>query len=269
MPEIHSTAILDGEIDLADDVSIGPYCVLRGRVKIGPGTRLVGHVQLEGPITLGARNRLYPFSALGFAPQHLDWDPDRPGAGLVIGDENQIRESVTISRAASDDAPTRVGDRNYWMANSHAGHDCVVGDACVIANGVLLAGSVSLGDGVVIGGNTAIHQHCRVGRGALLSGTMGLNKDLAPFFTLTGGNIAGSINVLGMRRSGMPRDQIDDVKWVYKTLYRRGHSLGRAREELETRADRPIVAEYLAFVNGSKRGLCPARGEAVRGTGSD
>jgi UDP-N-acetylglucosamine acyltransferase len=191
VPGIHSTAIVEGEVDLADDATIGPYCVIAGDVKLGPGTRLLGHVSLQGPIVFGARNTVYPFSALGFAPQHLDWDPARPGAGLVIGDDNQIRESVTISRAASDDEPTSVGHRNYWMASSHAGHDCRIGNDCVIANGVLLAGSVTLGDGVVIGGNTAIHQHCRVGRGALLSGTMGLNKDLAPFFTLTGGNIAG------------------------------------------------------------------------------
>ena len=269
MPEVHPTAIVDGEVALADDVAIGPYCVIRGAVRIGPGTRLLGHVQLQGPLQLGARNLVYPFSALGFAPQHLAWDPERPGGGLVIGDDNRIRESVTISRAASDEEPTRVGDRNYWMANSHAGHDCRIGDECVIANGVLLAGSVTLGDGVVIGGNTAVHQHCRVGRGALLSGTMGLNKDLPPFFMLTGGNIAGSINLVGMRRKGMPRDQIDDVRWVYKTLYRRGLSLAQARAELETRAERPLVAEYLEFLRASKRGLCPARGEAIRGTGAD
>ena len=98
---------------------------------------------------------------------------------------------------------------------------------------------------------------------------MGLNKDLPPFFTLTGGNIAGSINVLGMRRAGMPGAEIDDVKWVYRTLYRRGFALKRAIEELETRAERPIVAEYIHFLRSSKRGLCPARGEARRGTGID
>jgi UDP-N-acetylglucosamine acyltransferase len=269
MPQIHPTAIVEGDVELAEDVGVGPYCVIRGRVSIGAGTQLLGNVYLQGPLVLGARNRVFPFAALGFAPQHLGWDPDRPGAGLEIGDENTIRESVTISRAASEETPTRVGHRNYWMANSHAGHDCEVGSECVIANGVLLAGSVQLGDRVVIGGNTAIHQFCRVGRGALLSGTMGLNKDLPPFFTLTGGNIAGSINVIGMRRSGMPSDQIDDVKWVYKTLYRRGLSLPRALEQLAERADRPMVAEYIAFLNGSKRGLCPARGEARRGTGID
>jgi len=269
MPEIHPSAILDRDVELADDVVIGPHCVLRGRVRIGAGTQLLGNVYLQGPLELGARNRVWPFTTLGFAPQHLGWDPDRPGAGLAIGDDNTIRESVTISRAASDDVPTRIGSRNYWMVNSHAGHDCEIGDGCVIANGTLLAGSVRVGDGVVTGGNVAVHQFCQVGRGALLCGTFGLNKDLPPFFMLTGGNIAGSINLIGMRRSGMPSEQIDDVRWVYKTLYRRGLSLPRAVEQLEQRAERPIVAEYLAFLHGSKRGLCPARGEARRGTGTD
>lgn len=268
MPEIHPTAIVEGEVELAEDVTIGPHCVIGGSVSIGSGTRLIGNVYLQGPLRLGARNTVYPFTTLGFAPQHLDWNPDRPGAGLEIGDGNTFRESVTISRAASEETPTRIGDDNYWMANTHAGHDCLIGSRCVVANGVLLAGSVTLGDGVVIGGNSAVHQHCRVGRGALISGTMGLNKDLAPFFTLTGGNIAGSINVVGMRRSGMPSEQIDDVKWVYRTLYRRGLTAKQATAELETRADRPIVAEYLAFLAASKRGLCPARGAARRGTGA-
>lgn len=269
MPEIHPTAIVESEVELAPDVVIGPHCVIRGSVRIGVGTRLVGNVYLQGPLVLGARNRVYPFTALGFAPQHLAWDPDRSGAGLVIGDDNVFRESVTISRAASDEVPTRVGDRNYWMANTHAGHDCEVGSRCVLANGTLLAGSVRMGDGVIVGGNVAVHQHCQVGRGALLSGTMGLNRDLPPFFMLTGTNIAGSINLIGMRRAGMPHDRIDDVKWVYKTLYRRGLPYKRALEALEERAEeRPLVAEYVAFLRASKRGLCPSRGQARRGTGS-
>ncbi len=269
MPEIHATAVVGKEALLADDVVVGPYCVIRGRVRVGPGTRLVGHVHLEGPLELGARNTVYPFAALGFAPQHLAWDPDRAGAGLVIGSDNTFREGVTLSRAASDHTPTRVGDHNYWMANSHAGHDCRVGDRCIIANGVLLGGSVELGDGVVIGGNTAIHQQCRIGRGALLSGAVGLNKDLPPFFTLTGHNTAGSVNLVGMRRSGMASAEIDDVRWVYKVLYRRGLPFRRALRELETRGDRPIVAEYLAFLRASERGLCPSHADHRRGPGGE
>lgn len=268
-PEVHPSALLEGEVQLSPGVRIGPGCSIRGPVRIGPDTRLIGQVWLRGPLTLGARNVVYPFSALGFAPQHLGWDPDRDGAGLEIGDDNIFRESVTISRAASDETPTRVGHHNYWMASSHAGHDCQVGSHCVIANGVLLGGSVQVGDGVVIGGNVSVHQLTRLGRGSLLSGSFGLNKDLPPFFMLTGANVCGSYNLTGMRRSGMSHEEIDDVRWVFKTLYRKGLSPKQAREELATRSDRPLVAEYLDFLAGSKRGICPHRGDARRSTGGD
>ncbi|MEM7409074.1 MAG: acyl-ACP--UDP-N-acetylglucosamine O-acyltransferase [Myxococcota bacterium] len=268
MPEIHPTAILDGDVELAADVQIGPHCVIRGRVQIGEETRLIGHVYLEGPLVLGAHNLVYPFTTLGFAPQDLSFPPDREGAGLVIGDQNRFRESVTISRATGD-APTRIGDRNYWMANTHAGHDSEIGNDCVIANGTLLGGWVRVGDNVFAGGNVAVHQRCQLGRGSFLTGSVGLNKDLPPFFMLTGGNVAGSINLIGMRRSGMPSDQIDDVKWVYKKLYRSSLPLRKALDEIEERGDRPLVAEYLTFLRGMTQGLCPHRGEARRGTGLD
>lgn len=265
MAEIHPSASVDGDVELADDVVVGPHCVLTGPVRLGAGCRLIGHVYLNGPIQLGERNLVYPFTTLGFAPQDFKWDPKRPGAGVSIGNDNVFRESVTIHRATSDDTPTRIGDRTYWMVNSHAGHDCRVGSGSVFANGALLAGEVEIGEGVIAGGNVAIHQQCRVGRGALLSGTVGLNKDLPPFFMLTGGNVAGSINVVGMRRLGMPGEQIDDVKWVYKTLYRRGLSLARAKDALHERSERPIVAEYLAFLDGSKKGLVPGVFDRHRG----
>ena len=263
--EVHPTALLEGDVELGPGVSVGPGCVLRGPVRVGAGTRLVGQVWLQGPLSLGARNTVYPFAALGFAPQHLDWPADRAGAGLEVGDDNVFREGVTISRAASEGSPTRIGSHTYWMANSHAGHDCRVADHCVIANGVLLGGVVQVGVGAVIGGNCAVHQHSQVGRGSMLSGTCGLSKDLPPFFMLTGTNISGSINIYGMRKSGMPHDEIDDVRWVYKTLYRKGLSQKRALEELEQRAERPRVAEYLEFLAGMKRGLCPGRADPRRG----
>jgi UDP-N-acetylglucosamine acyltransferase len=266
MPEIHPSAIVDHEVVLAEDVVVGPYCVLSGPVEIGPGSRLVGNVYLNGPLRLGRDNLVYPFTTLGFAPQDFKWDPAAPGAGVRIGDGNVFRESVTIHRATSDETPTTIGDRTYWMVNTHAGHGCRIADGCVFANGTLLAGEVDVGEGVITGGNVAIHQYCRVGRGALISGTMGLNKDLPPFFMLTGGNLAGSINVVGMRRAGMPGEQIDDVKWVFKTLYRRGLPPAKAKAALRERAERPIVAEYLAFLDGSKRGLVPGAGDPLRGT---
>jgi len=266
LAQIHPTALVEGDVELAADVVVGPWCRLRGPIAIGAGTRLVASVHLDGPLRLGARNRLFPFATLGQAPQDLGFDPDEPGAGLVVGDDNVFRESASVHRATSRDEPTHIGDANYFMVDTHAGHDCRIGNRCVFANGTLLAGHVEVGDGVVTGGNVAVHQHCRIGRGALISGTMGLNKDLPPFFMLTGGNIAGSINVVGMRRSSMPSAEIDDARWVFKVLYRKGLSPKRAQEELATRADRPIVAEYLAFLASSKRGLVPGVGEARRGT---
>jgi len=197
VPEVHPTAIVDRGVELDDDVVVGPHCVLTGRGEVGSGSRLIGNVYLNGPLVLGRDNLVYPFATLGFAPQDFSWDPPAPGAGLRVGDGNVFRESVSIHRATSDETPTRIGDRNYWMVNTHAGHGCQIANDCVFANGTLLAGEVEIGDGVITGGNVAIHQHCRVGRGALISGTMGLNKDLPPFFMLTGGNLAGSINVLG------------------------------------------------------------------------
>jgi UDP-N-acetylglucosamine acyltransferase len=264
-----STAIVDREAELADDVSIGPYCVIRGRVRIGAGT------QLSATSTPGAARarRAQPAVAvrgarLRAAAPRLG--PDRPGAGLAIGDENTFRESVTISRAASDEVPTRVGSRNYWMANSHAGHDCEIGNGCVIANGTLLAGSVRLGDGVVTGGNVAVHQFCQVGRGALLCGTFGSEQGPAAVLHAHGRE---------HRRQHQP-DRHAPIGRAARSDRRRALGVQDAvparalvatlrSSSSEQRKERPIVAEYLAFLAGSKRGLCPARGEARRGTGTD
>ena len=269
-PQIHPTAVLTGDIQLAEGVSIGPGCVLTAlpgsSIKIGNGTMLMGSVYLQGPLTLGERNSIYPFVTLGFPPQDLKWDPNVAGAGLVIGDGNTFRESVTIHRATSHETPTIVGDNNYWMVNSHAGHDCRIGNNCIFANGALLAGFVQIDNKVIIGGNGTVHQFCRVGRGAMLSGSMGVSLDMPPFFMLTGNNIAGSINLVGLRRSGMPADDIDTVKWVYRTLYRTGVSPKKALDTLRERADQAIVREYIEFVESSKRGICTARAKAVRGS---
>jgi UDP-N-acetylglucosamine acyltransferase len=266
MAETHSTAIIKGEVDLADDVLIGPHCVLTGPLTIGAGTRLVGNVYLHGPLTIGRGNTIYPFACLGFAPQHAKYDPDEPGHGLVIGDHNRFREHVTIHRAFTEEGPTRIGDRNYFMAGSHAGHDCLIGNDCTLVNGAALGGHCMVEDRVIVGGGTVVHQFCRLGRGAMLSGAMGLGLDLPPWFMLTGHNICGSINLVGLRRSSASREEINDVRWVYRTLYREGLSMKKALEVIRIRADSPMVAEYVRFIEASDRGICPARGKAARGT---
>jgi UDP-N-acetylglucosamine acyltransferase len=232
---------------------------------VGAGTRLLGHAYLYGPLTVGRDNTVYPFTCLGFAPQSLAYDPAQPGKGLVVGDHNTLREGVTMHRAMTDGGPTTIGNHNYFMTNTHAGHDARVGDHCVLASGALLGGHVIVDERVTIGGNTTIHQFCRIGRGAMLSGSVAMTADVAPFFMLTGINVVGSLNVVGMRRQGLPRDQIEDVRWVYKILYRRGLPASAALEALRERADRPMVAEYVAFIEASRRGLCTGRGATKRG----
>jgi UDP-N-acetylglucosamine acyltransferase len=264
--QIHPTAILEGDVRIGDDCVIGPFCVIRGSVSIGAGTRLLGNVYLQGPLTLGERNKVYPFCSLGFSPQDLKWDPNTPGAGLVVGSGNTFREGVTIHRATSHETPTTIGDNNYWMANTHAGHDCRIGSNCIFANGTLFAGHVQVGDRVITGGNVTVHQFCRVGFGAMLSGTMGMSMDLPPRFMLTGGNIAGSLNLIGMRRSGMSREQIDTVRWVHRTLYRAGISPRAALEDLRERNADPLVREYIDFIESSKRGICHYTPKAIRGS---
>jgi UDP-N-acetylglucosamine acyltransferase len=267
MATVHQTSILSGDVQLADDVSIGPYCVLDGTsasITIGSGSRLLGHSWLHGPLTVGANNTIYPFACLGFSPQDLKWDPLRPGAGVVIGEGNTFREHVTIHRATSDDQPTTIGNNNYFMASSHAGHDCTIGNHCIFANGTLFGGFVRVDDRVITGGTAAVHQFCRIGRGAMLSGTAGMTQDLPPFFMLTATNVAGSINLIGLRRSNTPADVIEDVRWVYKTLYRRGLSTTTAVEQLRARGDRPMVREYIEFITSGKRGICRGIGKSAR-----
>ncbi|MHC4080646.1 MAG: acyl-ACP--UDP-N-acetylglucosamine O-acyltransferase [Planctomycetota bacterium] len=268
MADIHPTVIVQGEADLAGDVSVGPGCVIDGTlgpVAVGSGTRLLGHTYLYGPLTIGQGNTIYPFVCLGFAPQSLGYDAALPGPGLVIGDHNTFREGTTLHRAMTDEGPTTIGDHNYFMCNTHAGHDTRIADHCVLANGVLLGGHVIVDDQVTIGGNTTIHQHCRIGRGAMLSGSVAATYDIAPFFMLTGINVVGSLNVIGMRRQGLPREQVEDIRWVYKILYRRGLPASASLEALRERADRSMVAEYIAFIEASRRGLCSGRGATKRG----
>ena len=262
MPKVHGTAILEGEIDLADDVEIGPGCFLSGTIRIGPGTRLMAQATLQGPLTIGEGNLIWPGVCLGMAPQSARFDPFEPGSGVVIGDRNIFREHVTIHRATHPNEPTRIGDRNYFMAGSHAGHDVLVGNGCTFANGSLLGGHAVVEDGAITGGNSAVHQFVRVGTGSMMSGGTAISLDLLPHFTVTSTNFAGSLNLVGLRRKGFSLEQIAAVRWVYKTICRDGLAVRVAIERLRERADDPTVAMYLDFIAKSKRGLVTRHGRA-------
>ncbi|MGA1223309.1 MAG: acyl-ACP--UDP-N-acetylglucosamine O-acyltransferase [Phycisphaerales bacterium] len=267
MPRIHPSAILDGDISLADDVEVGPGCILRGRISLGAGCVLVQGVHLHGPLEMGAGNIVYPGAAIGFAPQDKGFHPSKEGAGTVVGDGNVFREHVTIHRATRDDRPTRIGSRGYWMASSHAGHDVQVGDDCVFANNTLFGGHAEIADRVVSGGGAAVHQFARVGRGAMLSGLAGVSKDVCPFFTVTNTNYIGSYNRIGMRRGGFAQADIDTVREIYGILVRSRRPYSERLRALEALAGSPVADEFIAFVRASKRGIMTRHGRATSSRG--
>ena len=260
MPRIHPTAILDSRVELASDVEIGPYCILEGRIRIGEGTRLRGHCFLQGPLTIGARNDLWPFCCIGVAPQTLHFDPRQEGPGTVIGDENVFREHSSVHRAIHESEPTRIGHRNLFMDSGHAGHDVQMGDEVVVANGAAIGGHAIVEDQVIIGGNSAVHQFVRLGHGCMLSGLAGSALDVMPWFTVTLLNVAGSFNIVGLRRRGFSSQDIDTVRWVYRLFCRSGLPVGAAKDRLRERAGEPIIDQYLAFIDRSSRPLCTMRG---------
>lgn len=254
MPKVHRSSTVDSQAQLADDVDIGPNCVVQGAVRIGAGTRLIGNVWLIGPLSIGNNNLIYPNACIGFEPQHLKYVPGT-GAGIVIGDRNILREGVTIHRAYHEEHPTTLGNNNLLMCNSHMGHDAIVGDNCTLANGSLLGGHVTVLDNVTLGGNCGVHQFCRIGRLAMVSGVIAVTQDVPPFCIAYDTRIVGSLNIVGLRRAGY-REHIPNLKRAFEILYQSRHTLPNAAKRIEKElSGDPLCLEFAEFVQTSKRGI--------------
>jgi UDP-N-acetylglucosamine acyltransferase len=251
---IHATAIIDPQAELADDVVVGPFAVVEGAVRIGPGSVVRPHAHLIGPLALGRDNIVFSGAVLGERPQHLKYN-DEP-TSVEIGDGNVFRENVTVHRGTALSGRTRIGDHNFFMAGSHVAHDCVIGSHCILANNALLAGHCELEDGVCLSGNTAVHQFVRMGRLALLSGNSATGKDVPPFIMQQGFNTVVGVNVVGMRRAGLARAQIDAVHRAFVILFRQGLTLPNALARVEAELGTvDAVREMVHFIRHSKRGI--------------
>ena len=253
MPKIHPTSILDGNITLAEDVVIGPNCVLQGEISIGAGSKLVGNCYLTGKLAIGERNTIYPFVCIGFAPQDSNYSDTQYEPGVSIGNDNIFREGTTVHRATQE-MPTSISDGNIFMTTSHIAHDCHIANGCTIVTDVSLAGHVHIQDNVILGGSANIHQFVTLGKGSMIIGLGYASFDVPPYFMITGGNIIGSINVIGMRRSGMETREITRRKEIYKLMYRSGNSIQTSLEQLKRDGD-PIALEYAAFIDSARRGV--------------
>ena len=224
---IHPTSVISPDAELAEDVEIGPFVVIEGKVRIGPECVLRPGVHLFGPLSLGRHNLLYSGVVLGERPQHTKYN-DEP-TGLEIGDHNIFREHVTVHRATTFSWTTRIGSHNFFMANSHVAHDCTVGNHCILANGALVGGHCELHDGAYLSGNCAVHQFVRVGRLGMLSGCSGTTKDIPPFIIQQNIDSVVGVNVVGMRRAGIDHDQINAVRKAFRILFREGKVLPQSR----------------------------------------
>lgn len=255
---IHPTAVIDPGAKIDPSVTIGPYTVIGPRVTIGKGTRIGPFCLIENT-EMGEDNEIIAHATIGVKPQDLSYD-DSMQSMVVIGNKNKIRECVTIHRSTKLDVPTRIGNSCLLMANSHVAHDCQLGNNIILANSTGVAGHVQIADRVVSSGMVGMHQFVRVGKMAMLSGGAMLPLDIPPFCTAQGqrARLVG-LNIVGMRRAGMSRDEIAAVKHAFKTLFRSKLRLEEAIAQLE--AENPIapVKEMLEFCKTSKRGIASAK----------
>src|SRR5262252_11164112 len=217
--QIHSTAIVDPKAEIGAGTVVGPYCVIGANVAVGPNCWLQHHVTLEGPMKAGAKNKFYAYCSIGQQTQDLKYAGEP--TYLEIGDENTFREFVTVNRSTASSGKTRVGSRGNFLAYSHIGHDCTVGNEVVFSNNGTLAGHVQVGDNAVMGGLTAVHQFCRIGRFAITGGCSKIVQDVPPFM-IADGNPAEvrGINQVGLERAGFPPEKIKPIKEAFRLVYR-------------------------------------------------
>lgn len=261
--KVHPTAVVHPKAKLADDVDIGPYCIIGEHVSIGRGTRLVAHVYVDGWTEIGARCQLHPFASIGSPPQHMLYqgEPTR----VVIGDDNVLREYVTVNRGTvQGGGVTVLGHHNFLMAYVHVAHDCHVGSHVIMANAASLAGHIEIGDHAIIGGLVGIHQYVRVGPYAMIGGCSAVGRDVPPFMRAAGGYRARlyGVNSIGLRRQGFSSPRISALKETYELLFRSGHRLAEAAKIVRARfPESEDILTLVAFVEGSKRGVCVSVGK--------
>lgn len=252
---IHPTAIIDPSARIGSNVEIGPYTIVGADVELGDNCVIGPHVVLRGPTVLGKNNRIFQFASVGEDCQDKKYhgEPTR----LVIGDNNVIRECVTIHRGTiQDQGLTQIGSNNLLMAYVHVAHDCIVGDNVILANNTTLAGHVHVGDWAILGGFTGVHQFCHIGAHAFTAVNSVVVQDVPPYIMAQGHNAAPrTINAEGLKRRGFQPNQILNIKRAFKLLYRQGLTVDEAVQKMrELDADTELTP-LIEFVQNSQRGI--------------
>jgi UDP-N-acetylglucosamine acyltransferase len=253
---IHPSAVVEEGARISPDVSIGPFSVIGPQVEIGPGCTIASHVVLTGRTRLGRGNRIFQFASIGEEPQDKKYQGE--DSALEIGDNNTIREYVTINRGTGDGGGvTRLGDDNWLMAYCHIAHDCQVGSHNIMANGATLAGHVVVGNHVIFAGYSGAHQFCRIGDHAFLGMYGGVSQDVPAYVIISGQPPRPrGINSEGLKRRGFNADQIRNIREAYRTIYRSGLKRAEALSELAARLpEQPELKAMIDSASASQRGL--------------
>ncbi|WP_319531705.1 acyl-ACP--UDP-N-acetylglucosamine O-acyltransferase [uncultured Cohaesibacter sp.] len=261
MAQIHPTAIVAEGASIADDVVIGPYCVIGENVTIGPAGKLHSHVVVDGKTTIGSHVEIFPFASVGLQPQDLKFEGE--DVGCEIGDHVNIREYVTINPGTKGGiSVTKIGDYCHIMVGAHIAHDCLVGNHVILVNHATLAGHVVVGDHAIVAGLSAVIQFARVGEHAFVGGMSGLENDLIPFGSALGNRAhLGGLNIVGLKRRGFSREQIHNLRHAYKMLFSEEGTLAERVDEVAGMfSEDENVMKIIDFIRAdSKKALCTPR----------
>jgi UDP-N-acetylglucosamine acyltransferase len=253
---IHPTAIIHKNAAIDDDVDIGPYCTIDEKATIRKGTKLLGHVVVQGNTTIGEGCTISPFASIGGPPQDISYKGE--DTTLAIGNNNIIKEYVTINKGTvHGGGATEVGSNNFIMAYAHIAHDCKVGSNIIMANCATLAGHVEVADFVTFAGLCAVHQFCKVGKYAFISGITGVPKDVPPFMIAAGSRAElYGLNVVGLERHGFTKEEISQLKKAYRILFRSSLPLTTSLKVIQEELKGEHIDELINFIQSSKRGIC-------------
>lgn len=256
MSKIHETAIIDSSAEIDSSVEVGPYTVIGKDVKIGCDTVIGPHVFIDDRVTIGEGNRIFQFASIGADPQDLSYNGEE--TSTIIGDNNKIREFVTIHRGTTKaDGVTVCGSNNLFMAYVHIAHDCKVGSNIVLANGVTLGGHVDVEDHAIIGGLVPVHQFTRIGAYCMVGGGSVVTMDIPPYVMAVGNRAHFyGLNLIGLRRNNFSRDAIKEIKSSYNTLFRSDSTVKESIEVLRCQLpDSEYAVKFIEFIENSTRGL--------------
>lgn len=252
---IHPTAVISPGAELAESVEVGPHAVISGRATIGAGTVIQAHAIIEDRVTIGAGNLIGFGAVIGAAPQDFAHQAEI-SSEVRIGDNNRIREHVTIHRGTKEGTATTVGNGCFLMVGTHLAHNVTIADNVIITNNCLLAGYVEVGEAAVLGGGSVFHQFIRIGRRAMIAGSSSFNKDIPPFVTANFRNLLVGINVVGLRRGGFTSPTRLEIKRAFKLVYRSGLRVREALAEAGKLEWGPEATEFFEFIKSSRRGTC-------------